>query len=320
MTPRHEADCHAAAAHHEYHQPLEMPYRWDDLRLLLAVARAGSLKRAAHDLEVNISTVARRLDALEEGLSLHLFDRTPDGTVPTAAAEQLLPFAESMEHAATGFSNALDGFEAEPEGVVRITAPPGVADHFVAPMIGELLGRHPKLRVELWASIGYADLTRREADIALRLMRPTTGDLVAVRLGAATSVVTVSETLAAEIGTLKRLDDLRWITYADDLGHLPETSWITSQVSTQRIALRSNSMTAHLEAARSGLGATLAAKPFASLPGLSALRLSRRLAKEVLPFPESPLWLVGHRALRDVPRVAAVWTFILERLDEVLSR
>jgi DNA-binding transcriptional LysR family regulator len=290
-----------------------MNLRWDDVRLLLAISRAGSLKAAAGRLDVNISTVARRLDSFEEALSMHLFDRTPDGTVATAAAEQLVPFAESMERAALGFTHALDGLEAEPEGRVRITAPPGIADHFLAPAIGALLTRHPKLSVEIVSSIGYADLTRREADIALRITRPAAGDLVAVRLGTATSTVISSCERAAELEPLRRLDDVCWITYAEDLGHLPETSWITGQVSADRIVLRSNSMTAHLNAIRSGLGVTLSSTPVAALEGLAAVRLAPKLARACLPFPESSLWLVGHRALREVPRIAAVWTFIQDQ-------
>jgi len=295
-------------------------FRWDDLQLLLALCRRGSLKSAASQLGVNISTVGRRLDAFEQSVSLHLFDRTPEGTRPTAAAEQLVPFAESMERAAMGFSHALDGLEAEPEGLVRITAPPGVVDHFLAADIAELLARHPRLTVEILSTIGYADLTRREADLALRIMRPARGDLISTKLGTFTSTMLVSPTVAAEVGTLRDLNDLRWVTYAEDLGHLPETSWISSQVAPDRIVMRSNSMSAHLAAVRSGLGATLAPTPYAGLEGLTELSLSRPLAKKLRPLPEGSLWLVGHRALRDVPRIAATWSFLSERFRGVVGR
>jgi DNA-binding transcriptional LysR family regulator len=292
--------------------------RWDDLQLLLVLCRQGSLKAAAAQLVVNISTVARRLDAFEERLGQHLFDRTTDGTRPTAAAEQLLPFAESMERAALGASHALDGFEAEPEGSVRITAPPGVVDHFLAGAIAELVDRHPGLRIEVLSTVGYADLTRREADIALRVLRPASGDLVATKVGTSGSTVLVAPALAKRIGRLADLEAVRWITYGEELGHLPEVTWITEQVPADRIVMRCSSLTAQVQAVRSGLGATVGSIPFSELDGLAALPLAPKAKKRLRPFPEGSLWLVGHRALRDVPRIAATWTFLLERMRSLL--
>lgn len=290
--------------------------RWDDLRLVLALMRRGSLKGAAEDLEVNISTVGRRLDALENSVGQHLFDRTPDGTHPTAAAELMLPFAETMEQAAAGVSNALDGLEAEPEGLVRITAPPGVADHFLAPAVVDLLAQHPRIRVEIISTIGYADLTRREADLALRVMRPKSGDLVATRLGTSAYTLVASPKLARRIGSLGDVNDVSWITYAAELGHLPEVTWVTDQVDHDRIVLRCNSITAQVEATRSGLGVRLEARPFLDLVGLAEVKLAPRLKRRLRPLPEASLWLVGHRALREVPRIATVWEFLSARFRD----
>jgi DNA-binding transcriptional LysR family regulator len=290
-------------------------FRWDDLRVVLALGRAGSLKGAAARLGVNISTVSRRLDALERQLGLHLFDRTPDGTLPTAAAEELLPFAEDVERAATSFTHALEGLEFEPEGVVRLTAPPGVVDHFLAPALTQLHQRFPKLRIELLSTIGYADLTRREADIALRVVRPATGDLVAKRLAHFASVPITSPAYAEELGAVADLDQARWLTWGEDLAALEETRWVLEQVAPEQVVLRSSSMTALIQAARAGLGVMLAAEPYGRLPGLAPVALAARLRKRLRPAPEGSLWLVGHRALREVPRVHAVWSY-LERWAE----
>src|SRR5687768_10191114 len=139
---------------------------WDQIRVFLAVARARQLAGAAARLGLDVSTVSRRIDRLEAELGVHLFDRTRDGTVATAAAEALLPAAEDMERALAQFATAADGVETVAEGVVRLTAPPGVADAFIAPALAGFHARFPKVTVELDASIGYADLTRREADLA----------------------------------------------------------------------------------------------------------------------------------------------------------
>ena len=299
---------------------MQMPseVRWDDMRLVLALFRRGSLKAAARDLGVNVSTVSRRLDALENATSQHLFDRTPEGTQPTAAAELMLPFAERMEREAMGFSRALDGLEAEADGVVRITAPPGVVDHFLAPAIADLVARYPRVRIDVLSSIGYADLTRREADIALRIVRPASGDLVATRLSTASYALVASPALAKRIGRLRDLDDATWVTYGEELGHLPEVSWVTGQVAPERIVLRANSMTAQIEAIRTGLGVRLETRPFLKLPGLKEVKLATGLRRKLRPLPEASLWLVGHRALRDVPRIAAVWAFLLERFRAIV--
>src|SRR5262245_62098624 len=155
---------------------------WDQVRVFLAVARAGQLAGAAARLGLDVSTVSRRLDRLEADLGLHLFDRTRDGTVPAAAAEAMLPAAEELERALAGFAASVDAVETVAEGVVRLTAPPGVADAFIAPLLARFHQRFPRVVVELDASVSYADLTRREADLALRATRPRGGDLVTVRV------------------------------------------------------------------------------------------------------------------------------------------
>jgi DNA-binding transcriptional LysR family regulator len=289
--------------------------RWDDLKVLLALHRRGSLKRAAEELGLNISTVSRRLGALEELVGAHLFDRTPEGVRPTAAAEQLLPHAEEVERAALEFARGLEGFEVDPEGVVRITAPPGLVDSFIAPALVELAEAYPRLRIQILASIGYADLTRREADLALRLMRPAAGDFVATRLAAHGWCVVASPAHAAALGRLREPDTTRWVTWGEELGHLPDARWIAAHVSRERVVLETNSMTAQLEAVRGGLGAMVVPLPYAKLRGLAEVECATAIKKSLAALPEGTLWLVGHRALREVPRVAVVWAWLKGRFE-----
>ncbi len=290
--------------------------RWDDLKVLLALHRRGSLKRAAEALGVNISTVSRRLDALEELLGTHLFDRTPDGVRPTAAAEQLVPHAEGMERAAQGFLHGLEGFEVEVEGVVRLTAPPGLAEQLIAPALGELCDAHPKLRLQILASVGYADLTRREADLALRIMRPAAGDFVATRLAAHPWCIVASPAHAAALGKLRDPDATRWVTWGEELAHLPDARWLAANVRRERVVLETSSMTAQLEAVRAGLGVMVVPRPYAELPGLVGVRCTGAIEKTLAAMPEGTLWLVGHRALREVPRVAVVWAWLKRRFEQ----
>src|SRR5437899_5249234 len=122
---------------------------WDQVRVFLAVARAGQLAGAAARLGLDISTVSRRIDRLESELGVHLFDRTRDGTIATAAAEAMLPAAEDMERGLALFAAAVDAIETVAEGSVRLTAPPGVADSFIAPLLARFHQRYPRVVVEL---------------------------------------------------------------------------------------------------------------------------------------------------------------------------
>src|SRR5262245_1917158 len=104
---------------------------WDQIRVFLAVARSGHLAAAAARLGMDVSTVSRRIDRLEDDLGAHLFERTKDGTIPTAAAEAMVAAAEEMERGLARFATAVDAIEKTAEGVVRLTCPPGVADAFI---------------------------------------------------------------------------------------------------------------------------------------------------------------------------------------------
>ncbi|HEX3770196.1 MAG TPA: LysR family transcriptional regulator [Polyangiaceae bacterium] len=286
---------------------------WDQVRLFLAVVRERSLAGAAARLRLDVSTVSRRLDRLEDGLGAPLFDRTRDGTTPTALAEQLVDHAEAMERSASRFAAGGALVETRVEGTVRLTVLPGIADAFVAPVLAELHARHPGLVIELDASVPYADLTRREADIAIRATRPTSGDLVTTKLVSAPAVPMTSPGYAAELGRVKRLEDARWLSWAADLAHLPDAVWLRTHGPGVVPVLRTSHYASQLAAARGGLGIVIASAPFAS-EALVPVRHAKSLAAAWAALPTSTLWLVGHRALRNVPRVAAVWAFILERI------
>ena len=287
---------------------------WDQVRVFLAVSRAGQLAGAAGRLGLDVSTVSRRLDKLEDQLGVHLFDRTREGTVATAAAEAMLPAAEDMERALADFAAAVDAVETTAEGLVRLTAPPGVADAFVAPLLARFRERYPRVVVELDASIAYADLTRREADLALRANRPRSGDLICTRVVQTRAVPMTSPEYAAELGRLRRWSDARWVDYARDLGHLPTCRWLTAQIGDAPRVLRTNHFASQLAGAAAGLGLVLAPEPYQAVHRLVPVATTRALARAVAELPLEDLWLVGHRALRTVPRVAALWDFLAAEL------
>jgi DNA-binding transcriptional LysR family regulator len=289
---------------------------WDQVRVFLAVARAGQLAGAASRLGLDVSTVSRRLDRLEDELGVHLFDRTREGTVATAAAEAMLPAAEDMERGLALFAAAVDAIETTAEGLVRMTAPPGIADAFIAPLLARFHQRFPRVVVELDASVGYADLTRREADLALRNTRPRSGDLIAVKLVTTTAIPMTSPEYAAELGRLKRWTDARWITYSADLAHLPASRWIAAHTGGVTPVLRTSQFTSQMSAAAAGFGVAIAAEPFRFVHRMVPVAIARALQPSWDALPVEELWLVGHRALRTVPRVAALWDFFAEHLQD----
>src|SRR5262249_42704882 len=164
---------------------------WNEVELFLAVAEAGSVSAAANRLKTTQPTVSRRLAELEASLGEPLFVRSVEGTAPTSFGERLLPAARRMAEAAGEVERVASGARPTPKGIVRVTAPPGVAYTFLAPLAARLRSLLPEVRLEIVATTSYVDLARREADLAIRFQRldraTTQRDLVT--LATATSPV-----------------------------------------------------------------------------------------------------------------------------------
>ncbi|HSC87472.1 MAG TPA: LysR family transcriptional regulator [Polyangiaceae bacterium] len=275
--------------------PLPSP-DWADLRLFLEVARTGSFSAAGRKLGLEQSTVSRRMAAFEERLGTAVFDRLPSGTALTALGAEMKRHAEGMEAHADELMQRISGHEREAEGLVRLALTESIAVYGVIPrVLPRLAELHPRLSIQLLTSYEVADLGHREADLALRFFRPTSGDLVTAR------VVTLPTALIAHrrwLGTeLARLPLI-----GVSLGHLPalENDWLAHHLP-QPPRFVVSSYVGQIEAVRAGLGASLMAR--------SALAMDPQLVElEGVPRgPELELWLVTPRSLRRVPRVAAVW-------------
>lgn len=291
-------------------------FRWDDAKILLALEREGSLSGAARRLAVDATTVGRRLAALEDALGQRLFERTPDGAVATALAEELVAHAESMEQAAHAMAGSVAGFERGVEGTIRLSVPPGLSDILIAPRLIDLRARHPRLDVELDARIGYVNLARREADLALRGIRPERGDLVSVRLTTSRSIPFASATHAEELGNVRDASELPWITYGAELDHIPDAAWVLQVATSSSFVLRTSSFSSQVAATVSGLGVMLGPRELMrDVPALAPVSFTRRERGALPPFPEGALYLVAHRSMRRVPRVAAVWDFLVEQFE-----
>lgn len=283
--------------------------RWDDLRLFLVAYRTRSLTRAASELGLNQSTTSRRLSAFEASLGALLFDRTPEGLVATEVAERMLPAAEQAEAATHEALRAIDGQARGLEGDVRLALSEGMSFFGVAPLAWKLRERHPGIVLHLVISNTLADLTRREADLALRFVRPDRGDLVAKRVYEGKYALFASPSLVASIGADEPMPLVGW---DEANAHLPEARW--EDGTGAPIVARAGTLTTRVALARAGCGAI-------ELP----MELGRRLDGLVIVErgEDVPLrteaWLVAHRALRDVPRVRAVWDFVEEVFAAMLA-
>ena len=290
--------------------------RWDDVRLFLALHRERTLAAAARAVGLDASTLSRRLVALEQALGTHLFDRTRDGLVPSAGAELLLPAAEEMAQAHASFARDAQSFERVAEGTVRLSVPPGLAEAFVVPALVRLRKRHPRIRIELDASLQFVDSTRREADLAIRTRRPQTGDLVSLKLGERRWLPMHATRLAGKAKrgarALKDWGAVPWIGWGDDMASFPPAAWVARHVPRDAIVLRTSHITTQVAAVAAGMGAALLPPAYARLAGLAPLRHGAALARSAGELPSNETWLVGHRALRAVPRVAAVWSFLVD--------
>jgi len=284
-------------------------FRWDDLRLFLVAHRTRSLTRAAVQLGLNQSTTSRRLKAFEAALGARLFDRTPEGLVPTELAEQLLGPAEQVEAASFDIARLSMGREHALAGEVRLALSEGLATFVVAPAVPELRKRHPGIRLTMLVSNASADLSRREADVALRFFRPPRGDLVTRRMFSGDYGVFGSKAFAKRLGRgrhpLRGLAFVGWET--GELAFRERTWELEAGVD---CVVSASTFTTRVRLAEEGCGAIALARNFGrTVAGLVEL--------DTEPCPlTSEIWLVTHRSLQHVPRVRVVWDF----LEQVTSR
>jgi DNA-binding transcriptional LysR family regulator len=272
---------------------------WDDARLFLAVAREGSLRSAARKLGISQPTVGRRLARFETGASaVPLFDRFPEGLRLTDAGKSVLPLAERLEAAAL----ALQGQRATPgpqPSSVRISVGEWAGD-FLAQCLGEPdRQRLPdSVALELVASDQTVNLTRREADLAVRHGRPETGDLYVSRVG------TIACAAYAVPGT--KADTAAWITYAQEQAHYALSRWISATIAAKDapVSTRASSMSMQAAAARTGAGVAILPCYLGDRdPAL--VRVLGRIAQL-----DAPHWLIVHRDLRRLPVIRAVMDWV----------
>ena len=284
-------------------------FRWDDLRVILAIARRSTLAGAARELGVNHSTVFRRLNAFEDELGIRVFERLPEGYVATAAGEELLRHAERVDEAMLSVERALAGRDFRLAGRVRITAPLHFARDYLAPLLPAFRERYPDVVLEIVAADRDFDLARREADIALRATSSPPEYAVGRRVCPLSWWIAGAADYLDSAAPLNSLDDVvnhRLIGADAAFLRLPAMARLESLVPADRIVARAGDLETMAAMARAGVG-------LACLPGdqrQPALRF-------ILPMPDLPeaaRWLLTLPELKQLPRIRAVSDFLLEAL------
>lgn len=293
-----------------------LPMSWDDLRYFLAVMRGGSLSAAARALQVQHSTVARRIDALESALGIRLFDRLPRGWPPTDEGLHLAEHAARVEADVHAFARAAQGAAAL-DGVVRVSASPVFASHFLAPRLARAQRAWPALRIDLMGEMHAANLYAREADLAVRLSRPSEPGLAARRLGTMRFALCASPERAAEPP-----DTWAFLGYDDALAQMPQQQWLERFAAGRRFAFVANDLAALHRACVAGAGIALlprflvdapvmdagadAGGPASADPSLPATAALVELTAAPRCDVEREIWLVVHPDVRRSPRVQRV--------------
>ncbi len=279
---------------------------WDDLRFVLAVARAASLSGAARELGVSHSTVYRRLKAFEEGHDILCFERLADGMRITAEGEALIGPITDVERGVLEVERGLSSQQHEVAGTVTLAAPEALALTLCA-QLGPLLSRYPKLQVHWKIGVEEAVLQKGEADVALRVMAAPAPSLVGRK---------VWDLGFGIYATHAHLDAhpwggvaaARWVTFDDVAARTPQGKWEAANVPAAQVVMRVNRRALLDAAIVAGHGV-----------GITACGLGDQAAHLVRvgdPIPELtvPLWVLTHASLQDVPRVRALMDMCVELL------
>jgi DNA-binding transcriptional LysR family regulator len=282
---------------------------WNDLRYFLAIARAGTLAGAAQALGVNHSTVFRRLNAFEDRLGVRLFERLPEGYVATPEGEEIRRHAEAVDDSVNALARSVAGRDYRLSGRIRLTTAASLASDYVAGYLVKFRETHPDITVEIATGDHDFDLTRREADVALRATQSPPEFLVGRKLLELPWYVCAGRETLARHGTPTGMADLGrfpLIGADDSFMRLPPFAWLRRTFPDRQFAARANDLGTMRALTLAGMG-------LAVLPGDQYCPDLEHL------FPVEPafagqLWLLTHPDLRHVARIRAFMEFLADAI------
>jgi DNA-binding transcriptional LysR family regulator len=279
---------------------------WEDIRHFLAVAQSGTLSGAARSLKVDHATVSRRLAALEAALDVRLVDRLPRSCRLTSVGKQVLERAKEMETGAHGIARLAKAAHAPLVGRVTLSAPPVLVTHLLVEHLARFRAQYPDIRLSLSAQGQQISLSRREADVAVRLVRPDEAGSVTRKVGAMAFGLYAHRSYAH----LAAPERWQFIAFDQNFADMPQQRWLLGIAGDRSVACELNHISEHLIAVRAGVGV-------AGLPCFIGDRDHDlvRIGADVRPFARD-IWLLVHRDLRKNSAVRAVMDFVSDVISE----
>ncbi|HEM7880049.1 LysR family transcriptional regulator [Burkholderia contaminans] len=271
---------------------------WSDVRVFLAVKRGGSFGAAARSLGVSHPTIGRRIKALEDESGQALFRRTADGLVLTDAGDTVLSLAEAMENAALAMERRLAGNHDRLEGILRISCAEWFAGYVLAPVLAELVRRHPAVVPEVIASYRLLSLSRREADLAFRIVPFTEPNIVQRRM----MRVPYGLYGTAETARALRRDpaSVGLIAMNTAQSHFPDVAWLLDRFPRSRRVFTSTSRAVQGRMCAAGMGVAVLPRPLGdAIPAVQRIETPE-------PPPSRDIWVGYHHDLRHMDRLRAM--------------
>jgi len=279
---------------------------WDDTRAFLAVARNGTLSRAAGEMDLGIATLSRRIERLEKCLKLPLFVRQQSGYQLTEEGRGLFEKAEAMEATAVAFKSGSSS-QSEPTGRVRLATAENLATGLILPALPEFSRQYPGITIELVTDIATANLHRRDADLALRMVKPERGNVSLRRLATLGYGLYCSQRYATQRAPKRdsgSYDNDAFITWSDTQSHLPAARWVERVLQGRAPVLTTTSLSTQIAAAEAGLG-------LAVLPHFLALEAGLECVDADIGVDQS-VYLVIQSDLAQSRRMRAVADFLVD--------
>lgn len=285
---------------------------WEDLRLIGAIHEHGSMAAAARVLEINHSTVFRRLNAVEKQLGVHLFDRNKKACIPTPAGDRLARAARQTNETLELAQQEIEGQDARLSGRIRCTITPYLAQVMLVPLVARFQDEHPDIRVDLTETHTLDALMQREAEIALRVTSRPPESLIGHHLGALSMAVYGSQARFPDGGPVELIEQ-PWVVQATQISAGPEARWFQKNAAGAHIRLRAETGTCVEAGIAAGIGIGV-------LPCFRADRLPELIRlSDPMPDMDLQLWALTHPHLRKVVRVQALLGFLREQLPDFIA-
>lgn len=282
------------------------PLNWNDIPILLALAREGSMRKTSVRMGVDTSTISRRVAAAEASLQARLFIRGPSGYRPTDAGRAFLAAAAGIEDNIHSLVSVTQTESDAISGAIRITSVDALLNDWLIPRLPTLRKAFPQLQVTAIADNHALSFMRSEADLALRVARPQRDAAILMRrvgtIGMAVyGARAFSRTPRAQWG------DLPWLTFNDDLSDAAEMQWLGRRVPSAKSPFRCSAMSSLIKACEAGLG--LALLPCVAVSSKKIVRLSDG------PALQRELWLLRHRDAANIRRFKEVADWLVGQID-----